>query len=127
MSEIIEQFNKASQNAYRNWRQLADINTDLVRRLTNIQLNLASVTVNNGIQQGKLLGESSNYKTLLRDETELNSNYGNKVLELTRETLDVLNESRDEVMGWVEDTVNDINSQFASRKGGARTADKKVA
>ena len=129
-----EQWNRNNQDLYQSWRQLSNINAELVRRMTDLQLNLAALGIEGGSEQLKLLSGKTDYKDLLAAESELAATYSNKLLSLARETADTLGDTRDELMSWLEDSMAKTAESFKApgsasgkRSAGARKASASAA
>ena len=113
--KLVEQLQDRGKSAYNYWRKFGEINTELVRRLGEVQMNLTTLGIENGAEQLKLLSTSNNYQKAVQAESELMVNYGGRAVSLARETLDVLNDSRDELLQWVEESAGDfVEKQKAS-------------
>lgn len=107
-NEIFEQLNQAGKTSYQSFQELMAINTKTLQKLSELQFSLATLSIEGSVEQAKLLTGNTNYKDLLSAESEFASDFCGKVLEITRKTAEVLNESRDEVTAWFEKNVEGI-------------------
>ncbi len=113
--KLVEQLQDGGKSAYNCWRKFGEINTELMRRLGEVQMNLATMGIESGAEQLKLLSTNNNYQAVMQAESELMVNYGGRAVSLARETLDVLSDSRDELVQWVEESTGDfVEKQKAS-------------
>ncbi len=125
--QTIDQIKAAGDTAYGAWKRLAGIQSELARRLADVQFQLTSLGVECSAEQFSLVGKSSNYKDLLNSESKVLTDYANKYLELTRDAAEAMNEARDEVVGWVDGNVSDLSGKIAEAgksvaKGGRKAA-----
>lgn len=101
-NEFIEQVTSAGKTSYEAMQELGAINANAFQKLTELQFNLASLNLESGVEQAKLLSTTNNYKDLLSAESELAGDYSNKAMDITRQAAEVLTQSRDEIVSWFE-------------------------
>ena len=101
-NEFIDQVTNAGKTSYEAIQELGAIQARALQKLTDLQFNLASLNLESGVEQAKLLSTTSNYKDLLSAESDFAGEYSNKALDITRQTAEVLTESRDEIVTWLE-------------------------
>lgn len=106
--KLVEQLNAGGKSTYGYWRRFGEINTELMRRLGELQMNLATLGIESSAEHLKALSTNGNYKDLMQAESELLVNYGSRAVDLARESLDVLNDSREELLRWVEESTGDF-------------------
>lgn len=133
-----EFFNTLSGNghlAYESFQELGAINTKALNKLAEIQLNFARLGIESTMEQARLLADVGNYEDLLSAETDLASEYGDKVMALTLETTELVTASRDELMAWVEKRFEESGKAVAkpakakpvAKKASTRPAQTKAA
>lgn len=120
-NEIFEKMTEASKTSYAALQELGAINSKVMKELAELQMGLATFSIESGVEFTKTMTSTSNYKDLMSAEAEYANEYGSKVMEYSRKTADVLNESRDEVVGWLEKT---IESAAVEKKPAKRTTKK---
>lgn len=123
-NEIIEKITEAGKTSYNAMQELGAINTKILKELSELQVGLATYSIESGVEFTKTLSSTTNYKDLMSAEAEFANEYGSKVMEFNRKAADVLNESRDEVVSWVEKT---IESSTTEKKPAAKRSSKKAA
>jgi phasin family protein len=104
-NEIIEKITEAGKSSYTAMQELGAINSKILKELSELQMGLATYNIESGVELTKTLTGTTNYKDLMSAEAEFANEYGSKVMEFSRKTADVLNDSRDEVVSWIEKTV----------------------
>lgn len=103
-NDIFEQFVNAGKTSYENLQQLGTINTKALQKLTELQFSLATIGIEGSVEQAKLLSSTTNYKDLIAAESDLANQYSSKVMDISKQTADVLNESGEEIATWFEKT-----------------------
>lgn len=128
-NDIFEQFMNAGKSSYENLQQLGAINSKAMQKLTELQFSLATVGIESSVEQAKLLGSTTNYKDLIAAESELANQYGSKVMDISKQTAEVLNESGEEIASWFEKTAESFadTTKQAPKKTSTATAAKKAA
>lgn len=130
-NDIFEQFMNAGKTSYENLQQLGAINTKALQKLTELQFSLATVGIESGVEQAKLLSSTTNYKDLIAAESELANQYSSKMMDLGKQTADVLNESGEEIVAWFEKSAESLaeTGKSAAKKAASSSssAAKKAA
>ncbi len=124
-NEIIEKFTEAGKSSYAAIQELGVINNRILKELSELQIGLATYSIESGVELTKTLSTTTNYKDLMSVEAEFANEYGSKVMDFNRKTTDVLNESRDEVVSWFEKTIESATSETKSAP--KRSSKKAVA
>lgn len=126
-NEIFEQFTQAGKASYETFQQLGNINSKALQKLTELQFSVATLGIESSVEQAKLLSSTNNYKDLISAESELASDYGNKLVDLTKQTAAVLNESGEEVMAWFEKSAETMTDTAKATAKKTTAAAKKAA
>jgi phasin family protein len=106
--ELIEQWGEFTKTAFDSLRELGEINTKLVGRLSQQQLEILNTSLEAAVQETHLVSESKDYKQLLSGQSTLTAEYNRKFLEIVRKTTDILEETREELTGWLEKGVENV-------------------
>ena len=127
-NEIFEKMTEASKNSYSAIQELGAINSKILKDLSELQMGLATYSIESGVELVKTLSGTSNYKDLMSAEAEYANEYGNKVMEFSRKTADVLNESREEVVSYFEKSIENTTKEIKpATKPAPKRSSKKVA
>lgn len=124
-NEFIEQVTSAGKTSYEAMQELGAINANAIQKLTELQFNLASLNLESGVEQAKLLSTTTNYKDLLSAESDLAGDYSTKAMDITRQAAEVLTKSRDEIVSWFEKGVE--NTGKAVKPAAKKPARKSTA
>ena len=101
-NEYFEQLTNTGKTSFEAFQALGTINSKALQKLAELQFNLASLNIECGIEQAKLLTSTSNYKDLLSAESDFASEYNNKAVNITRQAAEILTQSRDEIVALFE-------------------------
>ena len=104
---IYENMNKLGKGSYENMKGLYVMQTKTVEQLIEQQMALMSLGVEFVTRQMKLASEAKGYKEVLSGQTEITTEISSKVQGIARNTLDIINESREELNTWFENCVKE--------------------
>jgi len=123
-NQIIEQLTAATTKSYETMKNLGDINSSALRKLTDLQFDFISMNVESGIEQVKSLNNKAEAKDIISSSAEFASDYNEKVIDFTNKTAEILSESRDEATNLFEKV---IVSEAAPVKKPAKAAKASTA
>jgi phasin family protein len=123
-NEIFEKMTEIGKASYDAMQELTSINTKALKELSELQVGLATFSIESGVELTKTLSDTTNYKDALSAEADFANEYGSKVMEFSRKTADLLTDSRDEVVGLIEKTVEEVTAESAPA---AKRSTKKAA
>ena len=124
-NQIIDQLTIASTKSYETMKSLGEINSSAIRKLTDLQFDFISMSMESGIEQAKLLNNMQNVKDIFAAGSEFASEYNEKLMEITRQAIEIFSESRDEATNLIEKTV--ASPVVSSKQAPAKAAPAKVA
>jgi phasin family protein len=104
---IYENLNKFGKGSYENMKGLYVMQTKTAEQLIEQQMALMSLGIEFFTRQMKLASEAKGYKEVLSGQTEITTEVSSKVQGIARNTLDIINESRDELNAWFENCVKE--------------------
>ena len=122
-NEIIEKLTTIGESSFVAMQELVAINTNLLKQVTDLQLGFATINIESGVEQAKVLSGSTNYKDILSAQADFASDYSNKVNDFSRQTAGVITEARNEVVALFE---NNIESATATAKPRTKRNTKKA-
>ena len=124
-NQIIDQFTTTSTKAYETMINLSEINSSAIQKLTDLQFDFISMSMESGIEQAKLLNNMQNVKDIFAAGSEFASEYNEKLMVITRQTVEIFSESRDEAANLIEKTV--ASQVVSSKQAPAKVAKKPAA
>ena len=124
-NQIIDQLTTASTKSYETMKNLGEINSSAIRKLTDLQFDFISMSMESGIEQAKLLNNMQNVKDIFAAGSEFASEYNEKLMGITRQTVEIFSESRDEAANLIEKTV--ASQVESSKQAPAKVAKKPAA
>src|SRR5690606_23316175 len=102
MNEFVEQMNESGRASYESLQTLGDINVRTLKKMAEIQCELADLGVKSAVEQTRLVASYSNFGDLLSAQAKLANSVGTRLVELGRETTEALAGSRDEFVNWAQ-------------------------
>jgi hypothetical protein len=106
--QVIDQWGEFTRTALDSLKELGQINTKLVTRLSQQQLELLNTSLEAAGRETQLVGESKGYNDLVAHQSALAAEYNRKFLDIVRTTTNVLEETRNELTAWVEKGVKSV-------------------
>ncbi len=104
-NQIIEQLTAATSKSYETMKNLGDINSSALRKITDLQFDFISMNVESGIEQAKSLNDKTDAKDLFASSAEFVSDYNEKMIGFTSQTVEILNQSGNEATSLFEKAI----------------------
>jgi Uncharacterized protein conserved in bacteria (DUF2188)/Phasin protein len=101
--ELLGQWSQNTQRTFDFLRELGEINATVVGRFSRQQLDLLSALMEARNRQLQLITPNGDYyKDLLDRESSLISDYNKKIVEIVRESTNIVTEATDQLAGWFQ-------------------------
>ena len=110
-NEMIEKMTEMGKSSYSAMQELAAINSKAFKELSELQMGLATYSMESGVELSKTLSSTTNYKDAVSAEVDFANEYGSKVMEFGSKTAEILTDSRDEVVSWFEKAVEEATAE----------------
>ncbi len=125
-NQIIEQFTATTAKSYEAAKSLGDINTNAFRKLTDLQLDFMSMSIESSVEQATSLGSNKNMKDVFTVSSAFASDYSEKLLSYTQQVVEIFTDSRDEASSLLEKTIAEKPAPVkkAAKRSGKSTAKK---
>ena len=107
-TEMNENMNKMGQSAYSAAKALYTMNTNTVEQLFDQQIAMATLGMDAITSQVELMSSAKDYQAIVDGQTEIASDVSSKSQGIARNTLDILNETKEDVTAWVEDVTKEV-------------------
>ena len=107
IKEMNENMNKMGQSAYSAAKALYTMNTNTVEQLFNQQIAMATLGMETITSQIELMSNAKGYQAVIDGQADIVSDVSSKSQGIARNTLDILNESKEDVTAWVEDVAKE--------------------
>ena len=104
-TKFLKKMAETGRTSYTALQKLAVLNSKTLKELTELNMDMVSYNIESGAELASALGAANNYKDVMSVEVKYAGEYSDKVLELGRKAADVLNESCDETIDWLESTI----------------------
>jgi len=104
-NQIIDQLTAATSKSYETMKNLGDINSSALRKISDLQFDFISMNVESGIEQAKSLNNNADAKDFFASSAEFVSDYNEKMIGFTSQTVEILNQSRNEATSLFEKAI----------------------
>jgi len=101
-NEILQQWAEMNKNFMESLKQLGEINTSMMGKLTERQMAAANAYVEGVSKQMETIGDVKNPQDVVALQAKLAKEFGEKMMENARQTMDVLTQTRSDLAAWVE-------------------------
>ncbi len=101
-NDLMKQWAEANQNMMESIKQLGEINTSVMSKLNEQQMGVINAYMEGVSQQLDSMKDVSNVQDVVSQQTKLAQDFSEKMLENTRQSMDVLMQTRNELTGWLE-------------------------
>ncbi len=107
IEDMNKSMNKMGQSAYSAAKALYTMNTNTVEQLFDQQIAMATLGMETITSQIELMSSAKGYQAIIDGQAEITSDVSSKSQGIARNTLDILNETKEDVTTWVEDVAQD--------------------
>ena len=104
-NQFIEQLTTATSKSFETMKNLGDIQSSAFRKITDLQFDFISMNVESGIEQAKSLNDKTDAKEIFASSAEFVSDYNEKMIGFTNQTVEILNQTRDEARSLFEKAI----------------------
>ena len=104
-TQFNEALTAATSKSYETLKNLGDINSSALRKITDLQFDFISMNVESGIEQAKSLNSKKDAKDIFASSAEFVSDYNEKMLGFTNQTVEILTESSNEAKSLFEKVI----------------------
>ncbi len=125
-NQIIEQLTATTSKSYETMKSLGDINSSTFRKITDLQFDFISMNVESGIEQAKCLNSKTDANDIFASSAEFVSDYNEKMIGFTNQTVEILTQSGDEARSLFEKVIASKASP-AKKPAKAKTTKAKPA
>ncbi len=99
---------KLGKANYVGLQELYNINLKIADQISDQQQAFVNLSIDCATSQMEILSKSKDYKAVVNAQATLIKDTNEKVQGIARNTVDIINESKDEVSAWVEKGVEDM-------------------
>lgn len=111
-----ENMNKMGQSAYSAANAFYAMNTNTVEQLFDQQIAMATLSMETITSQMELMSSARGYEAMVAGQADIANDISSKSQGIARNTLDILNESKEDVTAWVEDVTKETTDNNPMEK-----------
>lgn len=101
-NDLLKQWTEMNKSAMDAIKELGEINTTAMTRLTQRQMDMISLYMESGSKQLETLSHAKNMQDLAAAQSKLFTEMNEKLLDNARQTVEVLVDVKAELSSWVE-------------------------
>jgi len=105
--EMNENMNKMGQSAYSAAKSFYAMNTNTCEQLFDQQIAMATLGMDAITSQMELMSSAKGYQAIIDGQADIASDVSSKSQGIARNTLDILNETKEDITTWVEDVAKE--------------------
>ena len=106
-TEMNENMNKMGQSAYDAAKAFYAMNTNTCEQLFDQQVAMATLGIKTITSQMELMSSAKGYQAVVAGQADIANDISSKSQGIARNTLDILNETKEDVTAWVEDVTKE--------------------
>lgn len=123
--EFLDEMKEKGESSYLAMQELGEINSNALKEMYDLQMNMASYGIGSGMEFTKSLGSVGSYNNLLSAKPEYISEYSDRLMEYGRKASSIITEAHDGILEWFEKTVE--NNLSEPKKTTVKTTSNKKA
>jgi phasin family protein len=112
--ESVEMIKDLGSKGYETTRQLGEINQQTMEILMSRQMDAMNMMMETSLRQVNSLVQAKGYKELLEGQVEFAKEIGERMLELSRENVQIAKERGNEYRAWFDGGVEAAAEKFSS-------------
>ncbi len=116
-NELLIQWTELNKTTVNAIKELGEINTTAMTRLTQRQMDMMKLYMETGAKQLELLGKVQNMQDLSVSQAKLFTEMNERLLENARQTVNVLVDVKAELSAWVEKEMHSTAELIMKKRG----------
>lgn len=109
----LDMINELGTKGYESIRELGEINLRNWERMVARQMDAVSMMMESGLRQAKVASEAKGYNDLVKSQVDFAKELGQRMVDETRQNLQLAGEARDEYRTWFEKGVAGVKDRMA--------------
>jgi phasin family protein len=119
-NEFIKQWTDLNKNAMEAIKELGEINTTTMTRLTQRQMEMVNLYMEGGAKQLQTLSEAKGVPDTVAAQTQVITEVNEKLMENARQTIEILNDAKTQLSAWAEKSMENANTLFTKSTTGKK-------
>ena len=105
--EMNENMNKMGQSTYSTIKAFYAMNTNALEQLFDQQIAMATLGMESATREMELMSNAKDYKTMIEGQADIANDISSKSQGIARNALDIMNETKEEMTAFVEETAKE--------------------
>ncbi|EIJ43813.1 phasin family protein [Beggiatoa alba B18LD] len=111
-NELLKKWTDMNKVAMDAMKELGEINTTAMTRLTQRQMEMVNLYMESGSKQLQAMSDVKNVQDLVNVQSRLFAEMNEKLMENARQTIEILVDVKSELAGWAEKGMDVVNSNL---------------
>jgi len=115
-NELIQQWSELNKAAMQAIKELGEINTTAMTKLTQRQMDMVSIYMEGSAKQMEVLSQAKGVQDVVAIQARLFTELNERLMENARQTVQVLMDVKADLSGWVEKNMETAASKVSAKK-----------
>ncbi|ALG67983.1 phasin family protein [Beggiatoa leptomitoformis] len=111
-NELLKKWTDMNKTAMDAMKELGEINTAAMTRLTQRQMEMVNLYMESGAKQLQAMGEVKNVQDMVNVQSRLFAEMNEKLMENARQTIEILVDVKSELASWAEKGMEVANANL---------------
>jgi hypothetical protein len=111
--ESIEMFNDLGSKGYESAQALGEINLRTLEKMVSRQMDAMGMFMEAGLRQVTMAAEAKGYSDLVKGQIALTKELGERVMDESRQNVQLATATRDEYRAWFEKGMETLNEKMS--------------
>jgi phasin family protein len=114
-NDIVQQWTELNKAAMDAIKELGEINTKAMTRLTQRQMDMMSLYMESGAKQMEAFGNAKGVQDVMAAQSKLFSELNEKLMDNARQTIEILADVKTELSAWAEKGMETASFAFTKQ------------
>jgi phasin family protein len=114
--EMNENMNKMGQSAYNTVKAFYAMNTNTLEQIFDQQIAMATLGMESATRQMELMSDAKDYQAVIKGQADIANDFSSKSQGIARNALDIMNETKEEVTAFIEETAKEAANNIEKIK-----------
>jgi phasin family protein len=112
-NELIKQWTELNKNAIEAIKELGEINTSTMTRLTQRQMEMVNLYMEGGAKQLQALHDVKGMPDIVATQTQVITEVNEKLMENARQTMEIFADAKAQLSAWAEKGLENTTALFS--------------
>ena len=119
-NELIKQWTELNKNAVEAIKELGEINTSTMTRLTQRQMEMVNLYMEGGAKQLQALSETKGAPDIVATQAQVMTEVNEKLMENARQTMEIFADAKAQLSAWAEKSVENATTLLSKKSASGK-------